>query len=176
MIFKQNSHSKPGRKSYGLALVFMLIAVIGILMSFSSLPQNAKSDRGTQPVSAEKEAGTTFASSYPGFVIKTIIITCAIIVLFVLGAKLYKKQQRSEIFDKIKIDIIGRKYIDAKHYLIMVSVQSRQLLLGVSDNSINLIAEYDDNTSAESNIATDTLQNDDQFSRILKRIKIKSRD
>jgi len=164
MIFKQNSHSKPGRKSYG------------ILMSFSSLPQSEKSDQDSPPVSADKEAETTFASSYPGFVMKTIIITCAIIVLFVLGAKLYKKQQRSEIFDKMKIDIIGRKYIDAKHYLIMVSVQGRQLLLGVSDNSINLIAEYDDNTSAESNIATDTLQNDDQFSRILKRIKIKSRD
>lgn len=176
MIFKHNSHSKPGRKSYGLALVFMLIAVMGILMTFSSLPQNAKSDQGSQPVSAEKGAGTTFDSNYPGFVLKTIIVTGAIIVLFVLGAKLYKKQQRSEIFDKIKIDIIGRKYIDAKHYLIMVSVQGRQLLLGVSDNSISLIAEYDDNTSAESNIATNTLQNDDQFSRILKRIKIKSRD
>ncbi len=173
MIFRQNSHSKPGRKSYGLALVFMLIAMMGILMSFSSLPQNAKSDQDTPPVSAVKEAPKTFESSYPRFVIKTILITSAIIVLFVLGTKLYKKQHRAEIFDKIKINVIGRKYIDAKHYLVMVSVQGRQLLLGVSDNSINLIAEYDDNTSVESDIATDSLQNDDQFSRILKKIKIK---
>lgn len=176
MILKQKTRWTSVRKSYGLALIFVLIAVMGVIMTYSSLPQISKSNQGNPPVSEEKRVEKTFESSYPIFVIKTILMTCAIIVLFVLGAKLYRKRQRSEIFDRIKMDIISRKYIDSKHYLLMANVHGRMLLLGVSDNSINLIAEYEDGAPDENFDEAGTIQNDDHFSRILKRIKIRNKD
>lgn len=176
MIFKQNSPLVPSRKSYGIALVFVFIAVMGIIMTISSFSRISEPNQGNPPDSKEKKVETTFESNYPRFVIKTIIITCAIIILFVLGAKLYKRRHRSEISGRIKMDIVGRKYIDSKHYLLMVNVCGQRLLLGVSDNSINLIAEYEDSNSNENFDEANTSQMDDQFSRILKRVKVKDKD
>jgi len=176
MILKQKTRWTSARKSYGLALVFVLIAVMGFVMTYSSLPQISKSNEESSPVLEEKKVKKTYESSYPIFVIKTILMTGAIIVLFVLGAKLYRKRQKSEIFDRIKMDIVSRKYIDSKHYLVMVKVHGRMLLLGVSDNSVNLISEYEDDASDENINEAGTMQKEDHFSGILKRIKIGKKD
>ena len=40
------------------------------------------------------------------------------------------------------MEVLGKQHINPKQYLMMVQIEGRKLLLGVSEQSINLIKEF----------------------------------
>jgi len=176
MIPKRNFQFQSGKKSYLIALIFILIAVMGLMMMFSSIQGISKSDKVEQDTPEGQKAESSLKSSYTGFVIRVVLITIVLIILTFLGAKWYKRRSRSSISDRMKMDIISRRYIDSKHYLLMVRVDGRKILLGITDNSINRIAEYEEDNTSENTAQVESTQMIDQLPKILKRFKVKSKD
>lgn len=176
MIPKRNFQFESGKKSYLIALIFILIAVMGLMTMLSSIQGISKSDKVERHILEKQKVESSQKSSYTGFVLRIVLITVALIILTFLGAKWYRNRSRSDISDKMRMDIIGRRYIDSKHSLLMVRVNGRKILLGITDNSINRIAEYEENNTDENFAQAEITQMSDQSPKILKRFKVKSED
>lgn len=171
MIKNPNPQSISKKGSYGLALVFAVVTIIGAILMYSSPPGVADRQKETNSVQTAEKVTTqdeTFDSNYSGYVLRTVLVTLFIIILIIAIAKIYRNRVHQEVNNRIEMHVLGRKYIGPKQFLLMVNVERRNLLLGVTDNSINLIASYepeeDENvTSGSGN------ENAEPFAKLFKR-------
>ena len=68
-------------------------------------------------------------------------ITAFIIILILVGFKWYKNKLSFE-GDYFSMEVLGKQHISPKQYLMMVRIEGRKLLMGVSEQSINLVKEF----------------------------------
>jgi flagellar biogenesis protein FliO len=132
------------RGSLGVAFVFILIAIIGMILVYTR-PDHKKSKSAPAP---EVESAQ-IQKSYPkpalgSYLIRTVVVTGAIIVLIVIGAKVYRRRLKSDLPFRFQLKIVGRKYLSPKQYLAIIKTGQRHLLLGITDNSIQLLTELND--------------------------------
>ena len=187
---KFNLNKKDRIRSYFVALLFLVVAAIGIWMAFSrdSEPQSQgqvqKPKSGyadtvtTQGQSAPSRKDTTLikyrqsSHEYTGGIIKTIVISALFIIFLIAGIILFRKKFKSSRAFGMDMEILGKKYFGQKQFLIMVKIEGRKLLLGVTDNSINLIKEFEVDENDEINYEKPDKpdQNSQKFTNILKRI------
>ncbi len=116
------------------ALLFAIIAILGFISIFTPdhSENNATITENLKP-----------QNTYSSYLLKVAVVTITMIVMLVLGLRVYKKQIRLKAKNSLVVDILGRHYISDKQYLLKVDVEDKYLLLGVSDTSINCLAELD---------------------------------
>jgi flagellar biogenesis protein FliO len=188
----RNNRTKSDRtKSYLIALVFIIIAIIGVWLTFrepsqsESPKQEEKSGVYKEDTLSQKKQVTGFKSdsanfsnyskrtdSYSGGILKTVIITVLFIIFIVIGMMIFKKKFSSGKTFGMDLDILGKKYFGQKQFLLMVRVENRKLLLGITDDSINLIKDFgeiDDDERIQGNPEPKE-QESNPFPKILKQI------
>jgi len=99
---------------------------------------------------------------------KMLSIITILLFLLLLGLYIYKKGNKFKTNDNMGFEILGRRYLGQKQYLALVKIKKSELLLGVTDNSINLIKEYPNNDNESITKETDKT---DDFPKILKKLK-----
>jgi len=172
-------------------MIFVLIAVVGAVILVSSLPR--KSGNGP-PAVAEQALPPPVAQALPPpvaqapsvrelqpkgsffrFITRVVAVTGAIIVLCLLGAKWYRRRMRLGGSDRLQMAVKGRFYLGPKHSLVMIDVDDRRLLLGMTESSINLITELSTGTSP---VAPEPVQPEagETFKSLLTRLRKKDRD
>ena len=148
-------------KSYLIALIFVIIAIIGVWLTFrdpsqsESAPKKEKSGVYKEDTLSQKNQVTGFksdstkfsnyskrADNNSGGIIKTVIITILFIIFIIIGMMIFKNKFSSGKTFGMDLDILGKKYFGQKQFLLMVRVENRKLLLGVTDDSINLIKDF----------------------------------
>ncbi|MBN4081340.1 flagellar biosynthetic protein FliO [Caldithrix abyssi] len=169
--------SGPGKKSTGLAVLFALIAVMGMLMIFTSSQDKVPPESPTLIVEKSADQHTDFQSKYSGYMVKIISVTGGIILLFVFGAKWYRKHQAqsSSVFH---MNVLGKQYFSPKQYLMLVRIEEKKMLLGITDQSINLLKEYEDDEEAgkDGYVGAKTVEDPiNSFSKILSRISSRNK-
>ncbi|MDP8237473.1 MAG: flagellar biosynthetic protein FliO [Candidatus Hatepunaea meridiana] len=154
-MIKFRSQNAPKRGSLGVAMIFIAIAVIGVMLTISSPSKKQKSSEIEKPSLETVQPLETVQhnqikkSNYSSYLLRVILITAAIIAVILVGSRLYRKQMRLGDSNKVNISILGRQYISPKHSLIMVRVTGRRFLLGITDSSVNLISEFEDEIESE---------------------------
>jgi len=173
MIRNSNPQSISKIGSYGLVIIFAIVTVIGAILMYSSPPgfvDKQQESSSTSPTSVTKVAteNERYETDYSDYVVRTVFVTLFIVMLIVVIAKIYRNRVHQEINSKIEMHVLGRKYIGPKQFLLMVNVQKRNLLLGVTDNSINLIASYE--LEEDENVTFGSgSENSEPFAKLFKR-------
>lgn len=188
-MFK-NIDKNARKKSYLVALFFVVIAVFGIWLKFSTpdskpAPERQKSEETMVQDTTENNRevqlqsdSTGFANysrsrdSYSGGIIKTIIIAVLFILFITIGLLMFKKKFTSSRTFGMDMEILGKKYFGQKQFILMVRIEDEKLLLGVTDHSINLIKEFGE-MSAEEKAQSEknrNPQNAQSFPQIIKKI------
>jgi len=151
-----------------LAMIFLMIAVVGMVWMIGSQQKTART--GQTAISETQTTGrpeTTLPKVKLGaYVLRTVIVTGAILGIIWFGVRLYKKRLHSDLSPHSNIRIIGRQYLSARQYLVLVQAESKRLLLGVTDQSIRCLTEWADECSDEPQPSQETPQFGDSFRRI----------
>ena len=93
----------------------------------------------------------------------------ALLFLLLLIVYLFKKKNKLEFGGNTNIKIIDRKYLGQKQYLATIIVDDEKLLLGITDQSINLIKtlENDEPLEDEETHQNFSKQQSETFPKIL---------
>ncbi len=140
MISNRANNSSKRAGSMGLALLFLAIAILGIAMTThrsSQRPSLAAPDS-----SFVLQNNTESPKSFSSLVVRTVVVTGVLIVIFLMAIKYYKKRITPDSSGRFHFEVLGKRYLSPKQYLVMVRVDESRLLLGVTDHSINLLKEY----------------------------------
>ncbi len=126
-------------------IVVVTITIIGISMrgeriSSVAQPEPVIADTtAIQPLSLKPYATDGLASA----LIKTVLITLVIVVVIVLGARgvrhLWGRQMAPT--SALELQILGRRYFNPKQSIALVKVRDRELLVGITDHSIQLLCD-----------------------------------
>jgi len=132
------------RGSLGVALIFILIAIIGMILVYTK-PDYQKSKSAPVPEVESEQIQKNYPKPALGsYLIRTVVVTGAIIVLIIIGAKVYRRRLKNDLPFRFQLKVVGRKYLSPKQYLTIIKTGQRHLLLGVTDNSIQLLTELQD--------------------------------
>ena len=151
----------------GLALLFVVIAVLGIVMTMnrtSHRPSLAMPD-STYVTPENTESPRSFGS----YIVRTVVVTGMIIITLLLAMKYYKKRNVIDGAGRYHFEILGKRYLSPKQYLVMVRVEDSKLLLGVTDHSINLIKEFADTDEEEKFEQSTPMSATQSFIKLFKR-------
>jgi len=131
---------RQGKTSMRFPVVLAVVSVL-ILILFFLFPSESTTYDAAQIHSSNKGESVPFNSNYSHFIFRTLGITGFIIVLILVGFKWYKNKLS---FDDnyFSMEVLGKQHINPKQYLMMVRIEGRKLLMGVSEQSINLIKEF----------------------------------
>lgn len=125
-------------------LVVVSITIFGLSMRSRRInaiaqPPVSADTTAVQPLSLEPYATDGLASA----LIKTVLITLVIVVVIVLGARglrhLWGRQMAPT--SALDIQILGRRYFNPKQSIALVKVRDRELLVGITDHSIQLLCD-----------------------------------
>lgn len=158
---------KPKQNSKGLAMVFMTIAIVGMVLMATNSYQGSslKNNNSASTDSTLASSINQQRSSYSIYAIRTVIITvCIVVILFVI-ANIYRRQKRSDLPNTFDLKVLGRKYVSAKHYLLLLKFKKRLLLVGVTDSSFELLCEIDDQDESDDEVMLRT----DSFSDLVRK-------
>ena len=145
---------RQGKTSIRLPVVLAVVSVLILILFFLFPGENATNDIA-QIHSGNNGESVPFNSNYSHYFLRTLGITGLIIILILVGFKWYKNKLSFE-GDYFSMEILGKQHISPKQYLMMVRIEGRKLLMGVTEQSINLVKEFADDGSdgipTESNI------------------------
>mgnify|MGYP001958827634 FL=1 len=126
--------------SMRLPVVLAVVSVL-ILILFFLFPGESTTNDAAQIHSGNSGESVPFNSNYSHFIFRTLGITSFIIVFILAGFKWYKNKLSFED-NYFSMEVLGKQHINPKQYLMMVRIEGRKLLMGVSEQSINLIKEF----------------------------------
>ena len=190
----RNKNKSDKLKSYFVAFLFIVIAVIGIWLTFSKpntgqeRPGSKQHQKTTIDSTAQSQQGTQFKSDSikfsnynqgksndSGGILKTIIISILFIIIITIGLIIFKKKFSSSKTFGMDMEILGKKYFGQKQFLMMVRVENKKLLLGITDHSINLVKEFGEIEEEEFDNTKPNKpeKNTNSFSNIIRQISFK---
>ena len=118
-------------------ILFALIAILG----FTSILSPGDGDGADiQTVEGEPQLPTP-STAYSSYLMKVMAVTFLMIAALIVGLRVYRKQMHLRGKNNLKLNVLGKFYLNDKQYLMKVNIDDRDLLLGVSEQSINLITE-----------------------------------
>ena len=164
-----------GNKSGGsrlLALVFFLIVIMGAVQVLAPSGSTAARTRPAMNSAVSDSTYVPMEISTPGLaghIWKVVAVTAAIIGFFWLTARLYRRKMMPDFHKGGRFEVLGREHLSPKNYLVMVRVEGRKLLLGVTDMSVNMLAEFDESEEFDSK-GTDLKATETGFAGILQRV------
>jgi len=136
----------PRRGSYGAALLFFIIMILGFIMLWRPASQQPE-----QPSSVPAVVDTSQAPLFPvkeqpasstRIWTKVISVTLLIVIIFLLFYRVYGRRLQEGKGPGLPAKVLGRRYLDAKHSLVLIEVEGHRLLLGLTDHSIQLIKDF----------------------------------
>ena len=142
-----------GKTSIRLPVVFAVVSAL-ILILFILFPGENATNDVAQANSSNYGESVPFNSNYSHYFLRTLGITGIIIILILVGFKWYKNKLSFE-GDYFSMEILGKQHISPKQYLMMVRIEGRKLLMGVSEHSINLVKEFVEEKKNELNTDND---------------------
>jgi len=153
---------------YGIVIVgFVLTAIF--YLAWDSDP-NSDSTNSYQVVQADSASYTVPSRpNLSSYLLKVILVTIIVIVLIIIGAKWYGKLAQFTGPPQ-KIKILSKNHIGSKQLLLLVRIEGRKLLLGVTDHSINLISDLGESDESEDD-QFETVQEHASFSSFLKQFR-----
>ncbi|MBN2280464.1 MAG: flagellar biosynthetic protein FliO [Candidatus Marinimicrobia bacterium] len=193
-----NKTTKPAKMNF-IALLFVLIAIAGVFLTIDPAKKNRGRDEKVEKLK-EIAADTTIKnikveykeadrgeftpaedlpriSDYNKKFFQSMVTMIILLVVFLLIAYFFKHKGKNNTGTGTGIKITDRKYLGPKQYLAIVIVEGERLLLGITDQSINLLKklpqtdlsdETDNDQSAEAE--------DVSFPKILGKIRLKQND
>jgi len=150
------SPKKFGKKQSSnlIAMIFGLIFILGVVSIITPNPVE-KSDSEETIVAGD--AGPTRNVNYTAYYFRVIVMMVVSIVHFcIVSIRLYQRYLRVNDKSNLELKILGRKYINSKQYLLKVFVDNRLLLLGISEQSVNLIADLSEKLESDEGAAEET--------------------
>ncbi|MEE9466668.1 MAG: flagellar biosynthetic protein FliO [Candidatus Neomarinimicrobiota bacterium] len=126
-------------------VVVVTIAVIGINMrgrairNITQPPPVTVDTTAIQPLALEPYATDGLASA----LVKTVFITLVILVVIILGARGLRQLwgRRLTPTSVLDMQILGRQYFNPKQSIALVKVRDRELLVGITDHTIQLLCD-----------------------------------
>lgn len=116
------------------ALLFALMAILGLISIIS--PDVAEvAQTSTESIQPR--------SNYSGYLLRIVVVTITMIAVLIVSLKIYKKQMKLKGGNNLRVTTLGKHYINDKQYLLKVNIEDKNILLGVSDSSINYLTELE---------------------------------
>ncbi len=146
---------------YILIVAFLLICFTLLFTDNSSEADN------NQPALTEEtlDSNTSITRpNYPEMIVRVTILTSIASLMAYFFIKYYRKKI-DPLGTASNIEILGKHYINSKQHLLLIKVEDRKLMLGVSDSSINYITELSNKTEDKK-----TKKNKNQFKDVLNKL------
>jgi len=123
------------------AIVLLILSVVfsGSINSTEALDSN---------VSSEQEANKNSRPNYPTLIVRVTLLT-AIAGLCTYVFVRYYKNKIQPLNATANIEVLGKHYINTKQHLLIVRIDKRKMVLGVSDSSINFLTELEPSDEPE---------------------------
>lgn len=110
-----------------------------------------------------------------GYYYRVFVVTGIIILIIFIGLNIYKKKTGNlSTVNKQAIKIIARRSIGPKQYILLAIIDGRKFALGVTDQSVNKIADLGEASSAEIEASEKQIENPLSFLQVLTKVKNKS--
>ena len=129
-------------------VAFSLLAVIGIILNNRSIksklaPIPPATEAHDLELALEPADRRPMEEELVSALWKTVLITALIIATIVAGAWGLKRfgANRLRQTSSSEMRILGRKYLSAKQSIAIVKVREKELLLGITDHSIQLLID-----------------------------------
>ncbi len=154
-----------------VALFFALIAIAGIFLSIRDIKQPVDKQeqveklkkiaqdttikninieyKESDPGKFSEDANMPSTTGYTQKFFQSMLTVLALLFLLLLIVYLFKKKNKLEFGGNTNIKIIDRKYLGQKQYLATIIVDDEKLLLGITDQSINLIKTLENDEPLE---------------------------
>lgn len=146
--------------------LFNLLKIVGIVMGiFVMLPCELSATAVTSDSLSNLPAGlkpvNSPADGFGAALFQTIFALIFVLGIIYLGVWIMRKFMHKPVLNRNAIfTSLGDYYLDSKKKLSLVRIADRILILGVAENSINLILELDAKTDGK--IVLENLQKSDQ--------------
>ncbi len=168
--FTQTATSR--KASYAVAFVFALVALMGAMMILTSpfpSPQNVQPANRVWADSAkviqEKEV-----VEGDGSVLKVMTYTGLILLIIIIGARLYKKYSLPHNGQAVsQIKIVARQALGPRQNVIVIVVENKKYLIGVTEQNINFLSDLGELGPEELRELQVTGQ--DNFANVIQRLR-----
>lgn len=156
----RNKKNNPTKMNV-IALFFAIIAIAGVFLSVRDFnePENKQEQveklkeiaqdttikninikyKESDPGEFSGESNLPSTSGYTKKFFQSMLTVLALLFVLLLVVYIFKKKNNLNSGNSTNIKIIDRKYLGQKQYLATVIVENEKLLLGITDQSINLI-------------------------------------
>ncbi len=130
-MLQKATYSKQTTKIF--IIIFGLMAILGLISIMT--PASSEAPAEIEPLHT--------SSTYSGYLLRVVVVTFTMIVLLIVGLKVYSGQMKLKGKNNLRLNILGRHYLNQKQYLLKVNIEDRNLLLSVSESNINFITELE---------------------------------
>ena len=122
-------------------IILLILSVVfsGSINTTEVLDSNVSSEEGTNKNSRP---------NYPTLIVRVTLLT-AIAGLCTYVFVRYYKNKINPLNDTANIEVLGKHYINTKQHLLIVRIDKRKMVLGVSDSSINFLTELEPSDEPE---------------------------
>ena len=107
--------------------------------------------------------------SFGSYLLKVALITGLIIFILIIGAKWYSKFTKQNQ-NNSKIKILSRHSLGPKQFMLIVGVEQKKYLIGVTEQTINLLSDMGEWNEKNEEFQYES-QQDSSFSSILKSLR-----
>ena len=138
-----------GYSSTFILLIFVILALVAIVMIWSRPTENYKNSilteeigTGTEePSEKEKTLEVNQEKTHYRSMTRSIVISIILLVLLLIIARFMKKNVAPSMTGIPDFQILGKKYLDQNHAVMLAKSYGKYLLMSMSDSQINLIRE-----------------------------------
>lgn len=129
------------------SFLFVLIVFCLFIMGMPLLAQTAITDSTKLTVTADSLDNTlSQRGELNDYFYRVIWGTILVVALLVFGLYVYKRFMGNQaVLNKGNIKILSRLNIGPRQTILIISVEGKRLLLGVTDQNINVLKELEDN-------------------------------
>ncbi|MCH7527917.1 MAG: flagellar biosynthetic protein FliO [Candidatus Marinimicrobia bacterium] len=144
--------SGPAARLIAIGVV-ITITIVGITMRGREIKSITSPSSVTVDSAATQELQlkTYDADGLTNALYKTVFVTMVIVAIIVLGSRGLRqyRRRRPDSIAGFDMQILGRRYFNTKQSIALVRVRDKELLLGITDHSIQLLCDLTADDPAE---------------------------
>ena len=135
-------------KDYNRNILIGTLLFLGLSLFISSSLSNNKEPNNKNVTIAAESIENKNRPDYPTLIIRVTLLTAIAGLCTFIFVKYYKNKIQP-LNASANIEILGKHYINTKQHLLIVRIDKRKMVLGVSDSSINFLTELDSSNEPE---------------------------
>lgn len=149
---------------YGIGIVILILMAI-LFLVWDNGSDFRKGEPYQTTVSDSLQEQVPQSPGMSGYLIKVILVTLLIIGILLAGAKWYGKLNKLAGSPSF-IKILSKQSIGPKQYLLLIAIEQKKLLLGITENTINHIADLGEYKESD-DVQYNSINNTTSFSSVL---------